>query len=143
MTGRKDSATILMSSSCQTAGRRLSPIVPVRRRFAARAGIVALFAIGIAVLFLLDPSETRYFPRCPIFALTGLKCPGCGTSRAFHAALHCQFAEALRFNAALPVLLALLGYCVIFPLRAQRPVFIWFVFAFIVIWGVARNILGM
>lgn len=109
----------------------LGPIMPVRRRFAARAGIVALLAIGIAVLFLLDPSETRYFLHCPIFALTGLKCPGCGTSRAFHVALHCLFVEGLHFNAALPVLLALLSCCVIFPLRAQRPVLMWSVFAFI------------
>ena len=143
MIGKNDSAAILMSSSCQTARRELSLNVSARHRFAARACVVVLLALGIVALFLLDPSNTRYFPRCPIFAITGLKCPGCGASRALHAALHCHFAEVLRFNAALPVLLLLFVYCVIFPLRAQRPVFIWLVIAFAIIWSVARNILGM
>lgn len=117
--------------------------MPARRRFAARAGIVLLLALGIAAFFLFDPSETRYFPRCPFFALTGLKCPGCGTSRALHAALHCHFAEALHFNPALPVLFILLVCCLIVPRRALRPAFTWPVLVIVVIWGVARNILGM
>jgi len=119
----------------------LSLPAPARRRFAVRVGVVVLLAIGIiTALYLLDPSETRYFPRCPLFALTGLKCPGCGTSRALHAAFHGHFSEALRFNAALPILLALLAYGLIFPRRAQRPAFTWFVFAFVITWGVVRNI---
>ena len=117
--------------------------MPSRRRFAARVGMVLLLALGIAAFFLFDPSETQYFPRCPFFALTGLKCPGCGTSRALYATLHSQFAEALHFNAVLPALFVLLVYCLIFPQRAQRPVFTWSVLAFVIIWGVARNILGM
>ena len=114
-----------------------------RRRFAARAGLVILLAVVIATFFLFDPSETRYFPRCPVFALTGLKCPGCGTSRALHAVLHYRFAEVWRFNAALPALLVLIVYCVIFPSCAQRPAIIWLVIAFVITWGVARNIFGM
>ena len=143
MTGKKDSTTILMSGFCQTVGRKQSPTVSARCRFAARAGMVVLLAVVIAALFLFDPSETRYFPRCPIFALTGLKCPGCGTSRALHAVLHCHFGDVLRFNAVLPVLFVLLVYCVIFPSHAQRPVIIWLVIAFVITWGIVRNILGM
>ena len=57
------------------------------RRLAAPAGIILLLMFGGALFFLFDPSETWFFPHCPFFALTGLKCPGCGTARAFHAAL--------------------------------------------------------
>ena len=143
MTDRRDSATILMSGPCQTDGRCLSPTAPARRRFAARAGMVLLLALGITTFFLFDPAKTWFFPRCPFFVLTWLKCPGCGTLRALHAALHCHFAEALRFNAALPVLSVLIVCCYIFPRHALRPAFTWSVLVLVVIWGVARNILGM
>ena len=113
------------------------------RRFAARAGAVVILALVLAAIFLFDPSATRYFPRCPIFVLTGLKCPGCGTARALHAAVHGNFAEALRFNMALPALLALLSYCVVFPQRAQQTAFVWSIIAFVVVWSIARNVLGI
>ena len=116
---------------------------PSVRSLAALTGGFFLLASGLALFFWLDPVEARFFPRCPFFAITGLKCPGCGISRALHAALHCHFAEAVRVNAALPVLSALLVYCVLSPLRAQRPLFMWSVIAFVVFWGVARNIFGM
>lgn len=143
MTDRRDSATILMSGPCQTDGRWLRPTEPVRSRFAARAGVVLLLALGIPAFFLFDPSKTWFFPRCPFFVLTGLRCPGCGTLRALHAALHCHFAGALHFNPALPVLFILLVCCLIVPRRALRPAFTWPVLVIVVIWGVARNILGM
>lgn len=40
--------------------------------------------------------------------LTGWDCPGCGATRALHAALHGDFAAALEFNAAMPVGLLLI-----------------------------------
>ena len=142
MTDRKDSVTISTPAPARAVGwwRSLSTLV---RRFMPPAGVLLLLTIGIMAIFLLEPSETRFFPRCPLFALTGLKCPGCGTARALHAALHGHFAEALHFNMALPALLAILSYCVTFPRRAQRPAFAWAVLAFVVAWGVARNVLGM
>ena len=110
-------------------------------RAAVLAGAI-LLPLGIAALFLLDPAETPAFPRCPVFALTGWRCPGCGTARALHAALHGRLAEALRLNAALPVALALLALCVLRPRLARRPAFAWTVLAFALAWGVARNVLG-
>lgn len=113
------------------------------RRPVVPAGVFLLLLCGVALLFLFDPIETWFFPRCPFFALTGLKCPGCGTARALHAALRCRFAEALRFNAMLPVMLALLAYCLIFPQHAQRSAFVWTFLAFIVAWGIVRNAIGI
>ena len=111
-------------------------------RAAVLAGAI-LLPLGIAALCFLDPVETPGFPRCPVFALTGWKCPGCGTARALHAALHGRFADALRLNAALPAALALVAFAVAFPRRALRPAFAWTVLALVVGWGVARNLLGM
>ena len=142
MTDRKDSATTPALGTAQPIGWWRSSVAFVRR-FVPPAGVLLLMAIGIVAIFLLDPSTTRFFPRCPFFALTGLKCPGCGTARALHVALHGHFAEALGFNVALPAVLALISYCVAFPQRAQRPAFAWSVLAFVVAWGFVRNVLGM
>jgi len=111
-------------------------------RAAVLAGAI-LLPLGIAALFLLDPTEAPGFPRCPVFALTGWQCPGCGTARALHAALHGRFADALRLNAALPAALALLALCVARPRLARRPAFAWTVLSLVLAWGVARNIIGM
>lgn len=68
---------------------------------AAGAGLVAL-------MFFVDPLTAWFLPRCPLNALTGLYCPGCGSTRALHALAHGDVGAALRFNllavAALPVL---------------------------------------
>ena len=49
-------------------------------------------------LYALDPSTSGVFPVCPVQALTGLHCPGCGALRAAHALLHGDILRALGFN---------------------------------------------
>ncbi len=141
MTGRKNRATVPARRFARAAGRLSVPDTPAWR-LAALAGAL-LLPFGIAALFCLDPVETPFFPRCPLHALTGLQCPGCGTARALHAALHGRFAEALRFNAALPAVAAFLALCVAFPRLARRPAFAWTALAFVLAWSVFRNIAGM
>lgn len=56
----------------------------------------------MAVLyFFIDPSESRFLPRCLFHELTGWKCPGCGSQRMLHALLHGNLTEAWRQNAML------------------------------------------
>ena len=112
-------------------------------RLASLTGVLFLLTFGIVLLFLLDPIETRFFPHCPFFALTGLKCPGCGTARALHAVLHGRFTEALCFNAVLPAMLVILAYCLAFPRHAQRAYVVWTLLVFIVAWWVIRNVIGI
>lgn len=38
------------------------------------------------------------FPECPFHRLTGLHCPGCGMTRAAHAALNGRIGAAFHFN---------------------------------------------
>lgn len=56
----------------------------------------------LAVLLLygfFDPEKSILFPKCIFHAITGLKCPGCGTQRAIHQLLHGNFAAAMHCNA--------------------------------------------
>ncbi len=74
------------------------------------AGSLGTIAAGCAVLFLVDPSTSAFYPPCPFCALTGLYCPGCGTARALHALLHGHIGEALGLNPLMVVMLPFLGY---------------------------------
>lgn len=129
-----------MPRFARLAERLQVPNTPTWRVVALSCAI--LLPLALAALYFLDPAGTPAFPRCPVFALTGWKCPGCGTARALHAALHGRFADALHLNAALPAALALLALCVARPRLARRPAFAWTVLALVLAWGVARNLLG-
>jgi hypothetical protein len=70
--------------------------------------------LGTALLLLRDPAlPGGYIPPCPVFVLTGLYCPGCGTARALHSLLHADLPAALGYNpllvVALPFIVAVLG----------------------------------
>lgn len=68
------------------------------------------FLLGIPVFFLIryyylnDPAiaqEGTVFAVCPFHYITGLHCPGCGSQRAIHDALHLRLFEAIKHNALL------------------------------------------
>ncbi|MFJ2439828.1 MULTISPECIES: DUF2752 domain-containing protein [unclassified Streptomyces] len=121
-------------------GRRL--LAPL----ATLAGVVAAFTyVG-----LVDPNESGHYPVCPMYALTGLYCPGCGGLRSAHAIAHGEVATALGDNA-----LAVVGYAafavvwVVWAVRAgkgqrlrvtQRPVWWWSLGAVILVFSVVRNL---
>lgn len=64
-----------------------------------------------AVLGLHDPHIPGSYGLCPIRAVTGRFCPGCGALRAIHDLLHLDFSGAMAMNPlmvfAVPVLVAL------------------------------------
>ena len=60
---------------------------------------MAILAVGaLAWLWAVDPARSVIAPRCLFHDLTGLHCPGCGSTRAAHALLHGRVGEALAFN---------------------------------------------
>ena len=60
---------------------------------AAAAGTLA------ALLRFFPPGQYPIYPICLWRAVTGWRCPGCGTTRALAALLAGQWPEALHYNA--------------------------------------------
>src|SRR5258706_4453587 len=72
----------------------------------ARSAIIisalgAFLAAGAVILYRFNPATVHFYPSCVFHALTGLQCPGCGTTRALHHLLHGDVAGAFRLNAML------------------------------------------
>ena len=61
--------------------------------------IAVLVAIFIVAWFW----EWQGANPCLFHTLTGLECPGCGMTRAFHAISHGDFAAAINYNIFAPV----------------------------------------
>lgn len=70
-------------------------------------GIAALVAAGCGYVALFDPNVSGAYPQCPLRALTGWDCPGCGLTRSVHALMHGDVARALDHNVLLVVLVPL------------------------------------
>ncbi|MFC7342154.1 DUF2752 domain-containing protein [Saccharopolyspora griseoalba] len=96
-------------------------------RMPAATVLAGVAAIG-AVLAADPTSESGiWLPPCPIEALTGLDCPGCGGTRAVWSLLHGDLPTALDYNAVavllLPVALGLWGAWVVGRWRGAPPRF--------------------
>lgn len=102
--------------------------------------IMVAVVIGLVILYRLDPSVNRFYPRCLFFVLTGWQCPGCGTLRALYCLMHGRFADAWRFNGALVILLPMLVLLLALPRLSKSSVMGWVILAVIVIWWIGRNV---
>lgn len=78
-----------------------------------RPTVVTVLAAGTAwaALYYLVAAAAPFLPPCPLHALTGLYCPGCGATRALCELARGHLHAALRLNAlaicALPFACAL------------------------------------
>ena len=123
----------------QTTRTRGSASLPGRWRTAV--AVLAATVVAGCVLFLFDPSTTVFYPRCLFHDLTGLWCPGCGTTRALHQLLHGNLAAAFRFNALSMAMLPVAGYLIVCgDASTLKPRWIWLLLVVIVAFGVLRNI---
>ena len=132
-----------------TAVNRLNNPSHVERLFAA-AGAGAM-ATGAGVVGYFNPTNAGFFPVCPLFALTGLACPGCGLTRGFHALLHGDVWTALDYNALLPLFALLIGFAFVsliylawrgrrMPISPLHPRALWIFLIMLLVFGVTRNL---
>ncbi|CAL9383509.1 hypothetical protein SUDANB95_01106 [Actinosynnema sp. ALI-1.44] len=83
-------------------------------------------AVGAAVaaggMYFSDPNQPgSIWPPCPLFALTGIQCPACGSTRMVHALLHGDLVAAWQLNAVMLVAgLPLLAWLWVRWFRAAR-----------------------
>lgn len=141
----------MISGAVQLEDMRGAALAAFRSGRAKSAAIVAVAASISAVLFLFDPSKSNMYPLCPLNALTGLYCPGCGTLRASHQLLHLHIAAALGLNPLAVLSMPFLGYAllsrVLIGIRG-RPLpsifvpakWIWALLGVIIAFWIMRNI---
>lgn len=126
------------------------PAASRARRLAAPVATLAGIAAAWTYVGQVDPNEPGHYPVCPLYALTGLYCPGCGGLRSAHAVAHGDLVTALGDNA-----LAVVGYAVFalfwvlwlvrawrrLPVRVpQKPVWWWTLGGVILLFTVVRNL---
>lgn len=70
---------------------------------------IILIMLLVFLYYFLNPERDSLFPSCPLLYLTGYECPGCGSQRAFHALLHFDIVQAIRYNLLLVLALPYLG----------------------------------
>lgn len=114
----------------------------ILKRFIAVA-VLIVSAMSLMVLYNFDPSAYNFYPKCPLFVLTGFKCPGCGVSRAFYQILHGNIWEALRYN---PILAVIIPIGIFYTLSSSHSKKIALSAVFLIvtaIWWVLRNLIHL
>ena len=79
-------------------------------RLAATACTGAVLGVGAWVLRTVAPSAADFYPSCTFHTMTGLHCPGCGSTRCIHALLLGRLGEAAHQNLLLFCALPFIGY---------------------------------
>lgn len=119
------------------------------KRITVAAASVAAITVLTTVYALFDPAS-QWFPTCPVKALTGFDCPGCGSQRAFHAILNGDIAAAWHFNAGVFFAIPAAVFYIILDFRRERmprlfraansPAAVTAVIMAVVLWTVVRNL---
>ena len=81
--------------------------------------LLILGAVIVAVYAFFDPTSIDLFPKCPLYATTGLYCPGCGSQRAAHSFLNGDVISGFKYNWLIALLFIILCYMLIIEI-AQR-----------------------
>jgi len=55
------------------------------------------------------PTQYSFYPRCPLYEMFHLQCPGCGATRALAALLQGRIGEAMDFNALVTLLIPIVA----------------------------------
>jgi Protein of unknown function (DUF2752) len=128
------------------------PVLPMSRTvIIVMIGLGVAMAAALAVLFLFNPTNHAFYPVCMFHQITGLNCPGCGSTRALHELLHGHVLAALHSNAllmlTLPFVIWLTARFLIRRRRGQttadiviRPSWLWIFLVATVIFTVLRNL---
>lgn len=110
------------------------------RRILLLVALAIAGVLGLVFLFFFNPSQIEWFPRCPFLALTGYKCPGCGTLRGIHHLSHLRFREAWLMNPLMVVSIPVLAAMVFVPRIRRNVILGWTIFVVTLVYWLGRNI---
>ena len=124
--------------------------VPEKRRLIRLLTAAALLAAVAAAALLFK--DKLPLPNCLFYELTGLRCPGCGNTRAAAALLRLHIKESLAYNYAYPAEFLYLLWVLAaaskryvkngrFSYYPKYPAADHTLLALLLAWWVARNIL--
>ena len=65
---------------------------------------------SLGYIAAVDPAHAGHYPFCPLHAVTGLWCPGCGTLRGLHRILTGHVASGIGMNPLMVAFLPLLAW---------------------------------
>ena len=82
----------------------------LRPRVALVLAVACGLVIAAAVLYYNPPGRSWVTPPCMMHKLTGLHCPGCGSTRATYALLHGDITGAMKKNIIFILALPFLGW---------------------------------
>ncbi len=105
----------------------------------------SLLALALAILAFFDPSTHQLFPSCAFHEVTGLYCPGCGSTRCLHSLLNGDMAAALGYNPLAVLAMPVLAAGIFLPTEKRRkwtghPATGWTMFFAILAFGLLRNL---
>jgi hypothetical protein len=105
-----------------------------------------MFVLGLMALCVINPSVAS-LPPCPIHAIFGLYCPGCGSLRSLHSLLNGNILQAWNYNPLVLCVLPIVFLGVIhefYPHRHLapsriRPWILWGLLGVTFTFGILRN----
>ena len=122
-------------------------------RWSGPASATAVVAAGGALVAANNPTSNPILPPCPLYALTGILCPGCGSTRATHALLNGDLIAAFDFNPLMVLAIPVIAFAFIrwWAIAFGRdgstrvelklpPQAIWALFALVMVFSVTRNL---
>ena len=75
----------------------------------------------VVLYYTANPNNSIFFPKCPLYASTGIYCPGCGSQRATHYLLNFKLGGVIKQNLLYILGLILIAYHLI--IKAVNYVF--------------------
>lgn len=82
------------------------------RQLMITAGVWLSLAAVAIFLFFFNPASpaNQWFPKCPFRLVTGMQCPGCGSTRALYQLLHLHPIAAFKLNPLMVLTLPFIVY---------------------------------
>jgi Protein of unknown function (DUF2752) len=99
--------------------------------------LVTAALLGAVIIYRHPPGHNAWYPPCIFKKITGLDCPGCGSTRACYRLLHGEFYQAAGHNILLLIFLPaiFIGLITFFTGRWQR-LWQWLNKPWVVLWMV-------